>query len=87
MQDLHTLGINPFGVVLVAESMLKSEYVKHCGTKPLTFNFPIQRGDCPGWLGVRITIEAVPVEPAGEATDDAPLETTEADALPFKGAV
>jgi hypothetical protein len=62
MNDLHALGLNPFAVVLLAESMLKSAYVQHCGTKPLTFNFPIQRSDCAGWLGVRITIEAVPVD-------------------------
>lgn len=60
MQDLHTLGLNPFAVTLLAESMLKSDYVKHCGTKPLTFEFPVSRGDCDGWAGVRITIEAVP---------------------------
>jgi hypothetical protein len=60
MQDLHAIGLNPFSVTLLAESMLKSEYVQHCGAKPLTFNFPIQRSDCAGWAGVRITIEAVP---------------------------
>jgi hypothetical protein len=61
MQDLHTLGLNPFAVTLLAESMLKSAYVKQCGTEPLTFEFPVSRGDCAGWAGVRITIEAVPV--------------------------
>lgn len=60
MSDLHTLGINPFAVTLLAESMLKSEYVKRCGARPLTFEFPVRRGDCSGWIGVRITIEAVP---------------------------
>lgn len=60
MQSLHTLGINPFAVTLLAESMLKSAYVNHCGPKPLTFEFPVRRGDCEGWAGVRITIEAVP---------------------------
>lgn len=62
MQNLHTIGLNPFAVQLLAESMLKSGYVKHFGREPLTFNFPVQRGDCPGWIGVRITIEAVPAE-------------------------
>lgn len=60
MQDLHALGLNPFAVTLLAESMLKSAYVTQCGTKPLTFEFPMRRGDCEGWAGVRITIEAVP---------------------------
>lgn len=66
MHDLHALGLNPFAVTLLAESMLKSAYVTHCGTKPLTFEFPVRRGDCEGWAGVRITIEAVPA-PAGVA--------------------
>ncbi len=61
MNSLHALGLNPFAVTLLAESMLKSAYVANCGSKPLTFNFPVQRSDCAGWMGVRITIEAVPV--------------------------
>jgi hypothetical protein len=60
--SLQTLGLNPFAVTLLAESMLKSAYVKHCGTKPLTFEFPVRRGDCESWAGVRITIEAVPAD-------------------------
>ena len=62
MNNLHQIGLNPFAVTLLAESMLKSDYVKHCGVKPLTFAFPVNRSDCAGWQGVRITIEAVPVE-------------------------
>lgn len=69
MQDLHTIGLNPFAVTLVAESMLKSAYVKNCGSKPLTFEFPVRRSDCEGWAGVRITIEAVPA-PSGVAPSD-----------------
>lgn len=64
LQDLHTLGINPFAVTLLAESMLKSAYVKNRGSEPLSFNFPVHREDCAGWLGVRITIEAVQVDAA-----------------------
>ena len=60
-QNLSDIGLNPFAVTLLAESMLKSAYVQHCGTKPLTFEFPVRRSDCEGWAGVRITIEAVPV--------------------------
>lgn len=69
MNDLHAVGLNPFAVQLLAESMLKSVYVKHCGTQPLTFNYPAQREDCAGWIGVRITIEAVSVDgqPQAEA--------------------
>ena len=68
MNDLHTLGLNPFAVTLLAESMLKSAYVDHCGTKPLTFEFPVNRPDCKGWAGVRITIEAVSA--AGQVVGD-----------------
>lgn len=66
MKNLHDIGINPFAVTLLAESMLKSAYIKNCGVKPLSFNFPVNRSDCAGWLGVRITIEAVPIESAGQ---------------------
>lgn len=71
MNDLHGLGLNPFAVQLLAESMLKSAYVQHCGTQPLTFSYPVQREDCAGWLGVRITIEAVA---ADEQSQAAPLQ-------------
>lgn len=64
MQALHDLGLNPFAVTLLAESMLKSAYVQRLGTKPLTFEFPVRRDDCAGWAGVRLTIEAVPVAQA-----------------------
>jgi hypothetical protein len=61
MQALHDLGLNPFAVTLLAESMLKSAYVQRLGTKPLTFEFPVRRNDCADWAGVRLTIEAIPV--------------------------
>lgn len=73
MQDLHALGLNPFAITLLAESMLKSAYVKHCGAEPLTFEFPVRRGDCEGWAGVRITIEAVPAAGATRL-DPVPVE-------------
>ena len=75
-QNLHAIGLNPFAVTLLAESMLKSVYVKNCGAKPLTFAFPIQRNDCSGWLGVRITIEAVPVESTVTTAPVAPTNVT-----------
>ena len=60
MNDLHTVGINPFGVQLVAESLLKSPVAPiSADGKPLTFFFPVQREDCPGWIGVEITLKAV----------------------------
>jgi hypothetical protein len=60
MNDLHTVGINPFGVQLVAESLLKSPVAPmSADDKPLTFFFPVQRGDCAGWAGVEITLKAV----------------------------
>lgn len=62
MNDLHTVGINPFGVVLVAESFLKSPCAERSLSEPLTFFFPINRGDCAGWVGVEITLKAVKAE-------------------------
>jgi len=62
MQDLHTIGLNPFAVVLLAESVLKSPIAPMTVGAPQGFFFPIQRGDCAGWRGVRFTVEAVPVE-------------------------
>jgi len=60
LQDLHTIGINPFAVTLLAESVLKSPLAPMTVGKPQGFFFPIQRSDCPGWVGARITVEAVP---------------------------
>lgn len=59
MQHLHDIGLNPFAVQLLAESMLKSPVAALSTEKPLSFFYPVSRGDCPGWVGVRITIEAV----------------------------
>jgi hypothetical protein len=64
MQDLHTIGINPFAVTLLAESVLKSPLAAMTVGKSQGFFFPIQRSDCPGWAGVRITVEAVPTTDA-----------------------
>lgn len=59
LQDLHTLDINPFAVTLLAESVLKSPIAERTVDTPLPFFFPVNREDCAGWCGVRITIEAV----------------------------
>lgn len=59
MQDLHTVGLNPFAVSLLAESLLKSPLAPMTVDKPLGFFFPVHRSDCEGWVGVRITVEAV----------------------------
>lgn len=70
MQDLHTVGINPFGMQLVAESLLKSPIAQMSTEKPLTLFFPVQRGDCKGWIGVNITLEAVQAPEAQGATHE-----------------
>lgn len=70
MQDLHTVGLNPFAVQLLAESMLKSRLAEMYVDGPFSFFFPVQRSDCPGWCGVQITIQAMPIPPGcdgGEA--------------------
>jgi hypothetical protein len=74
MNDLHAVGLNPFGVQLVAESMLRSPLAPMSVTQPLTLFFPVHRDDCKGWRGVKITLEAVPDEaqkPDGEADGEA----------------
>lgn len=60
MQALHDVGLNSFAVTLLAESVLKSPIAAMTVGDPQRIAFPIARGDCPGWAGVRITVEAVP---------------------------
>ncbi len=59
MNDLHAVGLNPFGVQLVAESLLKSPLAPMTAAEPVKIFFPVQRGDCAGWAGVEFTFEAV----------------------------
>lgn len=59
MNELQTVGLNSFAVQLLAESLLKSQLAPISADEPVTFLFPIQRSDCAGWRGVRITLEAV----------------------------
>lgn len=66
MQNLHTLGVNSFGAVLVAESMLKSPYVVHMGMKPLRFYLPVPRSDVGDWSGVYFTLMARPKDAKGD---------------------
>lgn len=70
MNDLHTVGLNPFGAVLLAESMLKSPLAQMTIGKPQRFFMPISRSDCAGWAGVQFSLEAVPQ--GGQATAAAP---------------
>ena len=58
-QDLYTVGLNPFAVQLLAESLLKSPIAEMSIAEPLVLAFPVQRSDCAGWKGVRITLQAV----------------------------
>lgn len=82
MQDLHTVGLNPFAVTLLAESLLKSPLAPLTVGKPQGFFFPIQRSDCPGWVGVRITLEAVPKDAALAAAPQAvPLTDEQINAI------
>lgn len=69
MNDLHAVGLNPFGVQLVAESLLKSPLAQMTTAKPQGFFFPVRRSDCPGWVGVQFTLEAVPEGEAPAATE------------------
>lgn len=62
MQDLHTVRLNPYAVQLLAESLLKSPLAPMTIGKPFEFYFPVQRSDCAEWIGVKITLEAVPTK-------------------------
>jgi hypothetical protein len=62
MTELQQMGINPFGVLMVAESLLKSSAANISAVQPLEFFFPVERKDCAGWQGVMITLQAVPNE-------------------------
>lgn len=62
LNELRAVGLNPFAVQLVAESMLKSSLAPISPGDPVTFFFPVQRKDCEGWSGVKITLEAVMAE-------------------------
>lgn len=59
MNDLHAVGLNPFGVQLVAESLLKSPLAPMSAAEPVAIFFTVQRSDCAGWAGVKFTLEAV----------------------------
>lgn len=72
MNDLHAVGLNPFGVQLVAESLLKSPLAQLTTTKPQGFFFPVNRSDCPDWIGARFTLEAVPKVSATPAVKNKP---------------
>jgi hypothetical protein len=58
IQDLSDVGLNPFGAVLLAESLLR-----HPKPIPVEFVLPIRRSDCPGWSGVKFALTPI-------ATDD-----------------
>ena len=66
LQDLHTVGLNPFAVTLLAESLLKSPLAPMTVGKPQTIEFPVRREDCAGWAGVRLTLEAIPAAPPSQ---------------------
>lgn len=54
LQELHELGLNPFAVQLVVESLLR-----HPDAVATRFTLGISRNDCAGWSGCRITLEPV----------------------------
>lgn len=60
MQLLSDSGINPHACVMVAESLLRSPVAGLSTQQPLQIVIPVRRHDCPGWSGVRITLEAIP---------------------------
>ena len=64
MQKLIDCGINAFAAQLLAESLLK-----HPKPEKVSFDLPINRRDCEGWAGVRITLEPVKAEGLGPGAE------------------
>ncbi len=77
MNDLHAVGLNPFAVTLVAESLLKSPLAPLTIGKPQGFFFPVQRRDSAAYSGVRFTLEAVPKDQAANAPATEPEQDDE----------
>ena len=68
-QVLLDAGLNVFGADLLAESFLKSPIAKQALEKgdPVRFFLPVRRSDCAEFVGVEISIAAVPVEVTANA--------------------
>lgn len=75
LNDLHTVGINPFAVTLVAESLLKGPLAAHSAKEPLGFFFPVKREDCAGFTGVSFTLQAVQAPSAETQLTPAPVQS------------
>lgn len=69
-QVLLDAGLNVFGADLLAESFLKSPIAKQALEKgdPVRFFLPVRRSDCAEFVGVEISIAAVPVEVTANAS-------------------
>ncbi len=64
-------GINSFGLDLVAESFLKSPAALTLSQKlggALSFVYPIHRSDCPGYVGVHVSLEPIAEGDSGQLT-------------------
>ena len=70
LNELRAVGLNPFAVQLVAESMLRSSLAPISPGDPVTFFLPVHRKDCEGWSGVKITLEAVRAEASAKLFED-----------------
>ncbi|MCL4695476.1 MAG: hypothetical protein KJ023_00215 [Burkholderiaceae bacterium] len=73
-QVLLDAGLNVFGADLLAESFLKSPIAKQALEKgdPVRFFLPVRRSDCAEFVGVEISIAAVPVEVTANAEFSGP---------------
>jgi hypothetical protein len=69
-QQLSNCGINPFGVELVAESLLQ-----HPRPVPVDFVLEVNRKDCAGWAGVRFKLDPIPEGQSVHAVDAARVST------------
>lgn len=90
-QALSDAGINPFGLQLVCESLLKGPIADqvHARGWPMDFFFPIDRSDCAGWAGVAVTLYPVKTGDPMDAEQPAlpPLFRLAAAALKYDAAI
>jgi hypothetical protein len=86
-QVLLDAGLNVFGADLLAESFLKSPIAKQALEKgdPVRFFLPVRRSDCAEFVGVEISIAAVPVEVTANVVAEGP-PGGEADGEPASAA-
>lgn len=65
------IKLNPYAATLLAESLLHSPDAMKTVGDPYVVLVPVQRKDCPGKWGVRITLEALTEQPDTDVDEEA----------------